>query len=60
MARKEQTQPLVIQYTNLLHKHGSPDATPVVEFRKAHKDDTVFLKRAQVLDTAFKTKLTLA
>jgi hypothetical protein len=52
--RKEKS--LVLQYTNLLHKHGSPEDRAVRLFREKHRDDEVFQKRANVLDRAFKMR----
>jgi hypothetical protein len=49
-------QPLVIQYTNLLHKHGRPDAEAVREFLKNHSGDPVFVRRAEVLNHVFKLR----
>ena len=44
----EVEEPLIIQYTNLLHQYRSPDAVEVQEFLRRHGGDTVFLERAEV------------
>ena len=49
-------QPLVIQYTNLLHKYPDPNAEPVKDFRKQHADDPVFVRRAAAIDKVWKLK----
>ncbi len=49
-------QPLIIQYTNLLHKHSDPSAKEVRKFREKHATDKVFQKRADVLDKMFALK----
>ena len=46
-------QPLIIQYTNLLHKHGGPDAKQVKAFKDKHKKDSDFIRRAETLDRVF-------
>ena len=53
------SEPLVIQYTKLLHKCGGVDAPPVQAFRKKHADDAVFQRRAAKLDELFVLKQTL-
>lgn len=52
-------QPLIIQYTNLLHQYRSPEAAEVKAFLQQHHTDTVFLKRAEVLNKVFKLKAEL-
>lgn len=50
-------QPLIIQYTNLLHQYRDPQAPAVKEFRENHgKKDPVFRKRAETLDKVFQLK----
>jgi hypothetical protein len=47
--RKERKQPLMIQYTNLLHANGkNPKAPAVKKFFDKHTDP-VFRRRAKVL-----------
>lgn len=46
-------KPLVIQYLNLLHKHGDPNALAVRRFVAAHVDDKQFTERAYKLRTIF-------
>jgi hypothetical protein len=49
-------QPLIIQYTNLLHQYRDPDAKVVQEFLKKHSQDRLFIRRAKVLNRVFKLK----
>jgi hypothetical protein len=49
-------KPLIIQYTNLLHRHGGPESSQVKEFRAMHSDDAVFLRRADTLDYVWRLK----
>jgi hypothetical protein len=51
--------PLIIEYTNLLHKYRDPNAPEVQTFLRQHPDDETFLKRAQVLNKVFKLKAEL-
>src|SRR6516225_2169041 len=44
------TDPLIVQYTKLLHKYRDPGAQPVWEFRQKHSGDQVFSRRAAMLD----------
>ena len=53
------TQPLVIQYTNLLHQYRDPNAEAVKAFRRQHAGDKVFIKRAAAIDTVWKLKESL-
>jgi len=48
--------PLIIQYTNLLHQYRDPKVKAVTEFLKRHSEDSVFVKRAQVLNKVFLLK----
>lgn len=50
------TQPLIIQYTNLLHKYRDPNAEAVKAFREQHATDEVFLKRAAAINKVWKLK----
>ena len=50
-------QPLIIEYTNLLHKHGGPDAAPVKKFLQENSGDQDFVRRAEVLNQVFALKL---
>lgn len=52
-------QPLIIQYTNLLHKYRDPNAQPVKAFREKHASDQVFLKRTAAIDKVWKLKESL-
>lgn len=52
-------QPLIIQYTNLLHKYRDPNAEAVKAFREQHTADQVFLKRAAAIDKVWKLKESL-
>lgn len=57
--RDQTSEPLVIQYTNLLQKYRDPNAKAVAEFRQQHIDDRVFQERAKVLDEVFELKKSL-
>lgn len=46
-------QPLIIQYTNLLHQYRDPNAEPVREFVRKHSSDEAFVRRAATLDKMF-------
>ena len=48
-------QPLIIQYTNLLHQYRDPNAKPVKAFMKKQRDP-VFQRRARALNKLFKLK----
>jgi hypothetical protein len=52
-------EPLVIQYTNLLHEYQDPAAPAVVAFVQAHQGDEVFLRRVEVLNKVFRLKAEL-
>ncbi len=52
-------QPLVIQYTNLLHKYRDPNAEVVKAFRRQHAEDKVFVKRVAAIDKVWKLKESL-
>lgn len=49
------SQPLIIQYTNLLHEYRDPKAGPVKDFLAKH-GDPVFQRRARVLNKLFRLK----
>jgi hypothetical protein len=51
-----QGNPLIIQYTNLLHQHRDPQATEVQAFVALHKDDEVFMKRVRTLEKVWELK----
>lgn len=48
--------PLVMQYTELLHKHMDSGAEEVKAFREQHKDDEDFQRRANTLDKLLEMK----
>ncbi len=48
--------PLIIQYTNLLHKYRDIEAKEVRKFVEQHKEDKVFVRRAKTLDGLFVLK----
>jgi len=52
-------EPLVVQYTKLLHRCGRANAPAVLQFRKKHAADAVFLRRAAKLDELFALKQSL-
>jgi hypothetical protein len=49
-------QPLIIEYTNLLHQYRSPEAEPVKKFLRENGHDAVFLRRARALNRLFRLK----
>ncbi len=49
-------QPLVIHYTNLLHKYRDPNARPVKDFLKKHSKDKVLQKLEKALNKVLKLK----
>jgi len=49
-------QPLIIQYTNLLHQYRDPEAEAIKKFLKKHFQDHVFIRRAKTLNKVFKLK----
>ena len=49
-------RPLIIQYTNLLHKHGDPKTPAIKAFLEEHASDEVLLRRAKVLNKVFELK----
>lgn len=53
------TEPLIIRYTTLLHQYRDPAAKEVQDFLRTHSGDTVFVKRAAVLNKMFKLKAEL-
>ncbi|MEQ8788968.1 MAG: hypothetical protein RIC55_21835 [Pirellulaceae bacterium] len=56
-----ENQPLIIQYTNLLHKHRDPNAAEVVKFLDEHgARDVAFKQRALKLNQVYKLKKALA
>lgn len=44
---------LIIQYINLLHKYGDPEALKVRKFVSKHLDDKDFIRRIHVVQTIF-------
>lgn len=54
--RRPSEQPLIIEYTNLLHQYRDVNAAEVQRFLKQHADDPVFVRRAAVLNKVFKLK----
>lgn len=50
-------EPLIITYTNLLHKYRDPRAKEVKEFLEKHRGDAVFVRRAQTLNKLFALKM---
>jgi hypothetical protein len=52
-------EPLIITYTNLLHKYRGPDAEQVKAFFKKHEKDAEFARRAKILNKMFKLKAAL-
>jgi hypothetical protein len=56
MGKKElamEREPLIVQYTNLLHQHQAPNAPAVLRFYEQHKHNTVFAARAQKLNALY-------
>jgi len=52
----DEESPLIIQYTNLLHKHRDPNAEEVKAFVEQHKDDVAFVRRAEILNKVSRLK----
>jgi hypothetical protein len=50
------SEPLIIEYTNLLHKHRDVNAAPVKQFLADHAADEVFVRRAKALNKVFALK----
>ena len=50
------SEPLIIKYTNLLHKYRDIKAKEVRKFVERHKGDKVFVRRAKTLDKLFALK----
>ena len=50
------SEPLIITYTNLLHKYRDAEAKEVKNFVERHKEDTVFVRRAHTLNDLFALK----
>ena len=46
-------EPLIIQYTNLLHRCGSPQGAEAMAFVKKHHADKTFVKRAEMVNRLF-------
>lgn len=44
---------LLVDFTNLLHRHRRTDAPKVKAFLKDHRDDPAFLRRARVVMLLF-------
>jgi len=49
-------EPLVITYTNLLHRHRDPNAAEVLAFVRQHAGDPVFVGRVKTLNQVFQLK----
>ena len=47
--------PAILEYTNLLHIHG-PDSPQTKQFITEHREDKVFVRRAQMVDRLFALK----
>lgn len=54
--KKKEAVPLIIQYTNLLHKYGDPGASAVTAFVERHKSNGVFVRRVKTLNALFLRK----
>ena len=49
-------EPIIIQYVNILHKYGGPDAPQARAFLNERKSDVQFTRRAKTLNRLFKLK----
>src|SRR5437879_2833223 len=49
-------EPLIIQYVNLLHQYPDPQAPEVCGFVNQHQDDSVFIRRVEMLNRVFRLK----
>lgn len=47
------TQPLTIEYMDLLKTYGDPEAEEIRDFLDQHRDDHVFQARSRVLNKVF-------
>ena len=47
---------LIIEYTNLLHKHSDPNAPEVQAFIAQHNEDSVLIQRIKILNRVFQLK----
>ncbi len=50
------SDPIIITYTNLLHKYHDTNAKEVKKFVEQHKKDEVFVRRAKALNELFALK----
>lgn len=48
--------PLIIQYTSLLHQYRDPKAVPVLAFVEVHKDNAVLMRRVETLNKLWELK----
>lgn len=53
---EKKEDPLIIQYTQLLHRHMDPNHSKVKAFVEQHKDDDVFVRRAGTLNRLYALK----
>ncbi len=52
-------EPIIITYTNLLHKYRDPNAEEVKKFVEKNKQDKVFVKRTETLNRLYALKAEL-
>jgi len=53
---EDKDEPLIIQYTNLLHQYRDPHATEVKAFVEKHKGDAVLMRRVDTLNKVWELK----
>ncbi len=56
MTQTNESEPLIITYTNLLHKYRDANATEVKEFVDRHRQDLTFMRRVKTLNELFAIK----
>jgi hypothetical protein len=50
---KPEHEPLILQYTNLLHQYQGPEAQEVRNFLKEHEKNQIFVERARKLNALY-------
>ncbi len=56
MSHTKPPEPLIITYTNLLHKYRDANAKEVKEFVERHREEPIFLRRVKTLNELFAIK----
>jgi hypothetical protein len=50
------SQPKIIEYTNLLHRYGESQSTPVRTYLQKHQSDPQFLRHSAILNRLFELR----